>query len=201
MAIENAIIRKMSYSPEVAEHAKRVDNFEMMDQSMMDMMSINSRVDQNGHLLDGAMPTSNQWNLTPEESEHTIKPTENLHSPSPSMRRSSSSNGLTAQQRKGSLPSDLITNSNSISFSNEWSREKVADMAHQARQRMQHPSNSTTTTFKKIGVSLVATGVDDDHCNQRCLMCPHRPGSLVNLPFYSLPASTFYWLMFFTIYW
>lgn len=72
----------------------------------------------------------------------------------PAMRRSSSSNGLSGQQRKGSLPSDYISkNANSIALSSEWSREKVAAMSAEARQRQQNPPNSTSASFKKIGVS------------------------------------------------
>lgn len=70
----------------------------------------------------------------------------------PAMRRSSSSNGLSGQQRKGSLPSDYISkNANSIALSSEWSREKVAAMSAEARQRQQNPPNSTSASFKKIG--------------------------------------------------
>lgn len=70
------------------------------------------------------------------------------------VRRTSTANCPSGQQRKGSLPGGYMANANAISLPQEWSRENVAYMAHEARQRLQNPSNRTSETFKKIGVSL-----------------------------------------------
>lgn len=70
------------------------------------------------------------------------------------VRRTSTANGPSGQQRKGSLPGGYMANANAISLPQEWSRENVAYMAHEARQRLQNPSNRTSETFKKIGKFL-----------------------------------------------
>lgn len=144
-----AAIRKLSYSPE----ANQQDMFEMGSLPTEDDYGLEM------HPLNG--PIHNETGHSNVFNENVppvmMKPGENLM-PSPAaqppVRRSSSSNGLVGQQRKGSLPSDYIANCNQMSLSDEWSREKVASMAHQARQRLQNPSNSTGNTFKKIGVGF-----------------------------------------------
>ena len=153
---DNVVPRKMSFSPDGSEHGMPINSVQMCDASMA---YNNGVVDQNGYMLDAVtqqQPLASPGNPATDENGLMPKPSDSLHSPAvtSTIRRRSSSNGVSGPQRKGSLPSDYISNSNTLSLSNEWSREKVADMAHQARQRMQNPSNSTATTFKKIGVSF-----------------------------------------------
>lgn len=74
------------------------------------------------------------------------------------LRRTSSSSGLAAQQRKASLPSAYIAaHANSIKLSSEWSRENVSNMAHEARLRQKNEPSSARTAVKNIGVSYIIT--------------------------------------------
>lgn len=94
------------------------------------------------------------------------------------IRRASSSNGLSAQQRKGSLPSDYIAAAavNGIKLSSEWSRENVASMAHEARLRQKNPgAGRTQAAIRNIGVSL------HYHLGTTVLIAFYRPGLLDNL--------------------
>lgn len=167
MFTENTI-RKSSYSPSYSPETGRDydyendsnEHFEAMDALAAAEMYQESAMD----LHDTLLPT--RANSPPRNEAHFEAVRGQSPPPkaagesllkqltaAPAMRRSSSSSGLAAQQRKGSLPSDYISNANSIALSSEWSRENVAAMSAMARQRQQNPPNSTSTSFKKIGVS------------------------------------------------
>lgn len=136
---------------------------------------------------------SSPWNEPSLEASSSLvaRTSDTLQAVAPvALRRSSSSNGLSGQQRKGSLPSDYSLKNNSIALSNDWSREKVADMAHAARQRLQNPSSGSTV--KKIGVSAedAERGSEEEEVIPWrlgvLLFSPHRLGSRGNLCFLSL---------------
>lgn len=70
------------------------------------------------------------------------------------VRRNSSSE----RNRRGSLPSDYVAanSGGAIKLANDsmWSREHVATLAHEARQRAKNPPSNVKQTLAKIGVSL-----------------------------------------------
>lgn len=161
-------IRKASYSPSYSPETGRDydyendsnEHFDAMDALAAEMYQ-ESAMDLHDTLLPARAKNSPPRNEAHFEAVRGQSPPPKAAGESllkqltaaPAMRRSSSSSGLSAQQRKGSLPSDYISNANSIALSSEWSRENVAAMSAMARQRQQNPPNSTSTSFKKIGVS------------------------------------------------
>lgn len=165
MITENTI-RKSSYSPSYSPDTREYDDYEAMNNEHFEAIDAltaagemypENCVDLQDTLLPARVSPTRNDVLEVRGQSPPRKPAENnllkQLTATPAMRRSSSSNGLAGQQRKGSLPSDYISNANSIALSSEWSREKVAAMSAMARQRQQNPPNSTSASFKKIGVS------------------------------------------------
>lgn len=74
----------------------------------------------------------------------------------PSMlRRNSSNSNLSAYQRKASLPAEYINLKNEqLKLSSEWSRENVAHLAHEAREKKLHPKSPFKRTVQNIGVRI-----------------------------------------------
>lgn len=68
--------------------------------------------------------------------------------------RRNSASAATSASRKGSLPSDYLAHPDTFALSNDWSREKVANLAHEARQRAHNPRGNDS--LKKVGVSPIA---------------------------------------------
>lgn len=74
----------------------------------------------------------------------------------PSMlRRNSSNTNLSAYQRKASLPAEYINLKNEqLKLSSEWSRENVAHLAHEAREKKLHPKSTFKRSVQNLGVRI-----------------------------------------------